>query len=580
MNAPGVEENWLRGVRQGALAGGVTGATYTRSGTRSGLDPANLFFDNLIRSSEDFADAANWTAVTVTVTANSATSPSGTNNADTITPTSADSNIRQSFTPSGAVLHTFSVWLRSAIGSNISTTLRVWRDAPFQNVADTTITVTNIWQRFTLTFTALDATLHLAAIGASSTLSTGENLYAWGAQLVQGNVPGPYIPNPSTTLSASQVRREAGRGVRVFGAGTNLIRASEAFDDAVWTKTNSTVTANAAVAPNGTTTADKVIADNTNNFHQVGQGSTLVPSATYTLSTYVKKSEYDFAAVVTGASGGAGLSQRVAVINLATGALVSETVAGMTRITALANGWYRVAVTTAQTSGVGSPSFSISPLSTSSYTSYTGDGTSGILVWGAQLEQSTFATDYIPNASTVASASAGADDLQIAASSLPASGPIVFIADLPAQAIVGSVPRIFDWNNVIVARYDSTSNVAAVSDGSANGPAQGGLTVGGARRVAMLYTLGAPTKLSVNGGAVQVGTDTGAALPATTLFVGNRSALDRPLNGSIGIFAAYLGNPTDAQLQAMSALVDPPIVITRANLTVLTRNGLTVVARS
>ena len=226
------------------------------------------------------------------------------------------------------------------------------------------------------------------SIAAGQTVTSVIQATATGTMGVASTVNGTtstFIVHSVRELPGNHALQATSASRPVLRSRYNLLTYSEQFDNAGWTKTNSTVTANASVAPDGTTTAEKVIADNTNNLHQVDQSATLAASTTYTFSAHVKKGEYDFAAVITGGSGGAGISQRDAVINLATGALVSETVAGMTQITALANGWYRVAVTTAQTSGAGSPGFRIAALSTSSYTSYTGDGTSGILIWGAQL---------------------------------------------------------------------------------------------------------------------------------------------------------------------------------------------------
>jgi hypothetical protein len=58
--------------------------------------------------------------------------------------------------------------------------------------------------------------------------------------------------------------------------------------------------------------------------------------------------------------------------------------------------------------------------------------------------------------------------------------------------------------------------------------------------------------MSVNGSVVSVGTI--ASTAPNTGFIGNGTFRVNPLRGSLGIFAAYPGNPSDAQLQAMSAL--------------------------
>lgn len=186
--------------------------------------------------------------------------------------------------------------------------------------------------------------------------------------------------------------------------GYNLLLQSQTFDDAYWTKSDTTVTANAATAPDGTLTADKIVASATTAVHKIQRDVSVSSPNAYTFSVFAKAAEYGFCSVNTGGSGGAGLSARTAVVNLTTGALVSETVTGMTTITALASGWYRISVTTAAATGSGSPGFFVEPLSTSTAGSYTGDGTSGIFIWGAQLEPSASLGSYVPTTTSAAGA--------------------------------------------------------------------------------------------------------------------------------------------------------------------------------
>jgi hypothetical protein len=188
---------------------------------------------------------------------------------------------------------------------------------------------------------------------------------------------------------------------------------SQTFDNASWTKSDTTVTANAATAPDGTLTADKIVASATTAVHKIQRDVSVSSPNAYTFSVFAKAAEYGFCSVNTGGSGGAGLSARTAVVNLTTGALVSETVTGMTTITALASGWYRISVTTAAATGSGSPGFFVEPLSTSTAGSYTGDGTSGIFLWGAQLEAASFPSSYVPTTSASVTRAADAVDATI-----------------------------------------------------------------------------------------------------------------------------------------------------------------------
>ena len=155
---------------------------------------------NLLLYSEQFNNAA-WTKAGVTITANDTTAPDGNNTADRVTPTILDASLRQSFLAAGAMQYNFSVYLRSATGSSFSTSIRCWRDSPFQNITNKVITVTTAWERFDLSFTALDSSTHIIAIGASSTLSTGENFYAWGAQCELGSNASSYIPTTTATVT-------------------------------------------------------------------------------------------------------------------------------------------------------------------------------------------------------------------------------------------------------------------------------------------------------------------------------------------------------------------------------------------
>jgi hypothetical protein len=189
------------------------------------------------------------------------------------------------------------------------------------------------------------------------------------------------------------------RGLLIEEARTNLLERSAEFDNATWSKSGGTITANADTAPDGTTTADKFVESAVNQTHQVFQTVTGV-AAIQTASFFVKaagRTSCQFLAFnATDSSIG-----RVNV-DLTNG--TTSSVLGTATATSVGNGWYRVAVTYTPT--VTNTSFNVFPREGGS-TSYLGDGTSGILIWGAQLEQGAFATSYIPT--TTAAATRAAD---------------------------------------------------------------------------------------------------------------------------------------------------------------------------
>jgi len=188
-------------------------------------------------------------------------------------------------------------------------------------------------------------------------------------------------------------------GLLIEEARTNLLTRSAELDNAAWSKSGGTITANADTAPDATTTADKFVESAANETHQVFQTVTGV-AAIQTASFFVKaagRTSCQFLAF-NATDGSIG---RVNV-DLTNG--TTSSVIGTATVTSVGNGWYRVAVTYTPT--VTNTSFNIFPREGGS-TSYLGDGTSGILIWGAQLEAGAFPTSYIPT--TTAAATRAAD---------------------------------------------------------------------------------------------------------------------------------------------------------------------------
>jgi hypothetical protein len=178
---------------------------------------------------------------------------------------------------------------------------------------------------------------------------------------------------------------------------TNLVEYSEEFDNAVWAKTRATITANAGTAPDGTSTADKMIANTDNNSHFIDQPITTPTSIPFSFSVFAKAGEYDFLQINNQAD------NSIANFNLSDGTL--GTISGYSAsITDAGNGWYRCIATR---------TFSVSPsthriaLITSATAarleSFIGDDSSGVYIWGAQYELSDIATDYIPTTSAAVS---------------------------------------------------------------------------------------------------------------------------------------------------------------------------------
>lgn len=132
----------------------------------------------------------------------------------------------------------------------------------------------------------------------------------------------------------------------------NLLTFSEQFDNAAWTASDAVITANAAVAPDGTTTADQIAFSTTSGF-LIQQFDTTITAVTYTFSVYLRAASATTVVVSIQQSGGA----------------TSNSTASVT------TDWQRFSVTYTTT---GSPTFIRGRILPNS-------NTPTVFAWGAQL---------------------------------------------------------------------------------------------------------------------------------------------------------------------------------------------------
>ena len=210
------------------------------------------------------------------------------------------------------------------------------------------------------------------------------------------------------------------KGLLIEEARTNIQRHSETFGT-TWSATGCSVSGPSAIAPDGTNAAVTIIDDTTTARHgPFDQTNTITSGSNYTLSCYLKKNYGTDYAQIHFNSGSVGNAWVAVLVNLANGT-VENAVAGSSAnlvgsgIEDVGNGWYRAYVTGNYASTEAHVKVLISNTASPSHDgygniNYTGAYTRSILVWGAQLEQGSFPTSYIPTSgSTVTRSLDGAE---------------------------------------------------------------------------------------------------------------------------------------------------------------------------
>jgi hypothetical protein len=233
--------------------------------------------------------------------------------------------------------------------------------------------------------------------------------------------------------------------------GGNLLTHSDQIDNAAWTKTRSSVSANGQTAPDGTATADFLIEDSTAASSHVAFQNVTVASSTadYCFAVALRAATRSWAFLSLGeTTGGTSIS---AYINLATGA-VGTTATGANwsglriSVSNMGNDWLYVALVGRKTNAATTLTASIYLASGDGGVIYNGDGSSAIAVWRATVAQSSVPVRLTQSTSAAVSASSQ-------------TGPGIYVKGLPAstQGLLeaGDPVQIGGQINFLTARLDS-----------------------------------------------------------------------------------------------------------------------------
>jgi hypothetical protein len=362
----------------------------------------------------------------------------------------------------------------------------------------------------------------------------------------------------------------ASKGLLIEEQRTNVLTYSEQFDNAVWVKNNVTVTANTTASPAGTSTADTVT-ENTAVAAQHGVSPPAIATTagtSYTMSVYAKNNGRRYLSLATGSANGvvATFDLQTGVISAAAAVLGALWSSPSATITSAGSGWYRCTVTGIDTvGGARTPAYALSNVSTNPASGngnlYTGDGTSGVYLYGAQIEVGAFATSYIP---TVASQVTRTADVAVMTGTNFSSwynqteGTFVTKSQLSRQAAITGTTIVMvsasgSVNDQLVVFYRATGNTGF--DSVVAGVSQAGLNNGVAITANTIANIAGAYKIndfamSTNAGTVQ--TDTSGTLPTVNqMQLG--AVWTATLNGCIRSVDYYPTRLPNETLQALTA---------------------------
>ena len=206
----------------------------------------------------------------------------------------------------------------------------------------------------------------------------------------------------------------------------NLITHSEDFSDASWEKFNTTITPNSVISPDGSQTASTI--ESTDASHLLYSTVSVTSETLYTFSYFFKSGTKDASSV------------KVAFYDDTSKAFINTD--ADKKIVEYPNGWQRIIVNVT------------TPVGCVSLVSYI-DRSSGIgtfYVWGAQVEQGSYATSYIPtNGGTVTRSAETCNGAGDANTFNDSEGVLMFD---------GFIPN--DGNEKIIQLSNNTSNEGVI----------------------------------------------------------------------------------------------------------------------
>ena len=385
------------------------------------------------------------------------------------------------------------------------------------------------------------------------------------------------------------------KGLLIEEQRTNLLTYSEQFDNAAWSPVRASITSNTIGAPDGTLTADKLVEDTTAaNTHVTrrGGGISITTGTAYTFSCFMKSAGRTHGALLFDTTNSVFAANSYVIFSLTDGLITLNPNSLTASISSFGNGWYRCSVTaTSLATALGVVGI-YTALSNTLNTN--GDGTSGIYIWGAQLETGTFPTSYIPT--TTAAVTRAADLASMTGTNFSSwynqtEGTIYLQAQCLAAITAQTYLAIDNGtsNNLIIVRTspsNATFERSQVVDGGVTQAALGssGYVATSINDFAFAYKANDFAR-SFNGSSVA--TDTSGTIPTVNqMFIGSERG-QYSVNGHIRRIVYYPTRLSNDELRALTsysrnvplwtpAQISTALWLDAADASTITLNGSTV----
>ena len=246
------------------------------------------------------------------------------------------------------------------------------------------------------------------------------------------------------------------------GTATNLITYSENFSDASWIKSNSSVVSG-FTSPSGDVSAFKLVEGASNSQHRIKANFTAVTNNT--VSVFVKQNTKSKILLFNG-NAGYGFD----LANSTTSAVAGVNAPDSFNIESYGNGWYRCSISHSSANSI--EVYLLNDFITTYV--YQGDGTSGVYIYGAQIEENSHATSYIKTVGSQQTRSADTATGSVNSTVINSSqGVLYFEGSYPITANGSGNKRISisdgtSGNRVMLAEVGNTGISALISSGGLN----------------------------------------------------------------------------------------------------------------